>query len=289
MKSENNNPMNKLNSLVISLILILLVSCGKNKDYLVTIHTSFGDMKVILYNETPLHKENFVQLAKEGRYDSTEWHRVIEGFMIQGGNVYEKEGSSETEGDRIPAEFNKNLIHQKGALAAARQGDQVNPEKKSSGSQFYIVQGNVYTEEELTIDQGSLNRGLSQLFRMPEYDTIYQEFVTLQESGASNSELNQLALSYVGLCEQVLGISLRRDFPADRLEVYTTAGGTPHLDDQYTVFGKVVEGLEVIDKIAAVNTGRMDRPVTPIYLTMEVEMISKKTITEEYGYQYPEE
>lgn len=268
---------------------LLTVGCDDKKDFLVTIHTQFGDMKVILFNETPLHKSNFLKLAQEGRYDSTEWHRVIEGFMIQGGNVFAKEGEAENEENRIPAEFNEQFYHTKGALAAARQGDQINPEKMSSGSQFYIVQGKVYSEEELTTDQYQLSRGLSQCLGMPKYDSIYQKFVKMSEERRTNEEINQLALEYVDLVEEELGIDLAVDFPQDRLESYITVGGTPHLDDQYTVFGRVVEGLGVIDEIAAVQTGRGDRPVEPIYLTMEVEKVPKKQITEKYGYKYPAE
>lgn len=268
---------------------LVTVGCDDKKDFLVTIHTQFGDMKVILFNETPLHKSNFVKLAQEGRYDSTEWHRIIEGFMIQGGNVFAKEGESETEESRIPAEFNEQFYHTKGALAAARQGDQINPEKMSSGSQFYIVQGKVYSEEELTTDQYKLSRGLSQCLGMPKYDSIYQKFVKMSEEKRTNEEINQLALEYVDLVEEELGIDLSIDFPEERLEKYVTLGGAPHLDDQYTVFGRVVEGLGVIDEIAAVQTGRGDRPIQPIYLTMEVEKIPKKEITEKYGYVYPAE
>jgi peptidyl-prolyl cis-trans isomerase B (cyclophilin B) len=278
--------MKKLLSLIITLVII--TSCNdKNKDYLITIHTSMGDMKVILFDETPLHKKNFAKLALEGSYDSTEWHRIIEGFMIQGGDVYAKNESQETESDRIPAEIVPGFYHTKGMLAAARQGDQVNPEKKSSGSQFYIIHGKVFSEEELTTDQLKLNQSLSQLLQMPEYDTIRDSFIQLQQQ-RKFEEMNQLAFKYKGLCEQELGVELDREIDPERLELYTTVGGAPHLDEEYTIFGKVVEGVEVVDKIAAVETTTADRPKTPIYLTMEVERVPKKEITKKYGYQYPD-
>lgn len=273
----------------IMILLVTLFSCGDdNKDYLVTIKTSMGDMKVILYNETPLHKKNFIELARSGEYDSTEWHRVIKNFMIQGGDIYAKNDGKEPEKDRIPAELDTDFLHTKGSLAAARQGDNVNPEKMSSGSQFYVVHGKVFTEGELTVDQVALNRGISELLQKPEYDTLKTKFLELQEAGRFD-EMSQLAMNYVDLVEQELGISLKKEISNRRLEAYTTVGGAPHLDGEYTVFGRVVEGLEVIDKIAAVETNRYDRPVTPVYMTMEVTRISKKEIEKKYGYTYPEE
>ena len=163
---------------------LFLSACNdKNKDYLVTIHTEFGDMKAILYNETPLHKSNFIELAKSGKYDSTTWHRVIEGFMIQGGDIYAKDGASEPADARIPAEIVEGFLHTKGALAAARQGDRTNPEKKSSSCQFYIVDGKSFSNEELTIDQQKLNQGVSKMLQNDEYDSLRQMFVELQRKG----------------------------------------------------------------------------------------------------------
>ncbi len=266
---------------------LMLSACGnKNKDYLVTIKTSFGDMKVLLYEETPLHKENFLELARSGRFDSTIFHRVIKEFMIQGGNVYEKEGTQEPEDARIPAEFVKSFYHKKGALAAARQVDQVNPEKKSSSCQFYIVQGKVWTEAELTIDQYKLNQAMSAMLQKSEYDSLRAAFVQMQQAREFD-KMNALAINYKDEIEEVMGVELDKEFNPDRLAAYTTIGGTPHLDDDYTVFGRVVEGLEVIDKIAEVKTGGASKPVENIYMTMEVEQVKKKEITKKYGYIYP--
>lgn len=265
----------------------VLTSCDNNKDYLVTIHTEYGDMKVILYEETPLHKRNFIELAKSGRYDSTLWHRVIEGFMIQGGNVSAKEGTRETAEDRIPAEIVDGFYHTKGALAAARQGDQVNPEKKSSSTQFYIVHGRTFAPEELTTDQMKLNQGISQLLSDERFDTLRQQFIELRQK-RDIAGMNALALENKALVEQELGVELDVPFDQERLELYTTTGGAPHLDGEYTIFGRVVEGLDVIDKIAAVKTNRTDQPLEDTYITMEVELIPKKEITAKYGYRYPE-
>jgi len=268
--------------------LLFLTACGdKNKDYLVTIKTSYGDMKVLLYDETPLHKQNFLDLARSGRFDSTIFHRVINEFMIQGGNVYEKEGTQEPKEARVPAEIVDGLFHRKGELAAARQGDQVNPERMSSSSQFYIVHGKVYTEEELTVDQGKLTQAIQGMIQRDEYKELYDQFVALQRAREFD-KINDLMLEYKNECEQVMEVELDKEFDQARLEAYTTVGGTPHLDDQYTVFGRVVEGLDVIDKIATVEVLSGDRPTETIHMTMEVETVKKKKITKEYGYIYPD-
>ncbi len=273
---------------IIIWILMALPSCNSDKDILVNINTQFGTIKVLLYDETPLHKKNFIELVKEGKYDSTQWHRVIKNFMVQGGNVYEKEGTQESEEDRIPAEIIDDFMHTKGSLAAARQPDNINPTKMSSASQFYIVHGKIFSEEELTIDQYALNQGLSELMRDSSYDTIAQQFINLQREN-KNKEMNQLALRYVDLVESVQGISLRKDISQDRIGAYTTLGGAPHLDNEYTIFGRVVVGLEVVDQIASVSVGRANRPIEDLFMTMNIEEIPKKQITEQYGYIYPEE
>ena len=272
---------------IITGLMMVLQGCNSDKDILVNINTQFGTIKVLLYNETPLHKKNFIELVKAGKYDSTLWHRVMKGFMVQGGNVNQKEGTQESLEDRIPAEIISGFMHTKGALAAARQPDRVNPEKMSSASQFYIVHGKIFSTEELTIDQFALNQGLSELMKNPGYDSIAQQFINLQR-GNKIEEMNQLALRYVELVESVQGISLRKDMALDRIEAYTTLGGAPHLDNEYTIFGRVVAGLDVVDQIASVSVGRANRPIEELFMTMEIEEVPKKEITEKYGYSYPE-
>lgn len=267
-------------------LVVLLSACDKNKDYLVTIHTEYGDMKAILYEETPLHKKNFIELAKSGRYDSTTWHRVIEGFMIQGGNIYAKEGTQEPADDRIPAEIVEGMMHTKGALAAARQANQMNPEKKSSGAQFYIVDGRRYTEAELTTDLMKLNQAVSQMLQNDEYDSLRQKFIDLQQNGDFEA-MSQLALDSKDYVEQEMDIDVDKEVDPETLDAYTKGEGVPHLDDEYTIFGRIVEGLDVIDRIAAVETNG-EKPVKNTYITMEVEMVPKKEITKKYGYEYPE-
>jgi peptidyl-prolyl cis-trans isomerase B (cyclophilin B) len=183
----------------------------KPKEIQLEIYTNYGVMTVKLYNETPLHRDNFVKLATEGFYDSLLFHRVIQGFMIQAGDPNSKNAPAGKmlgtggPGYTVPAEFNANLIHKKGALAAARMGDHVNPQKASSGSQFYIVQGRP--------------------------------------------------------------TAVGQNYSDEQREIYKTRGGTPFLDGQYTVFGEVIKGQEVIDAIASVPTQPGDRPVNDVIIT----------------------
>lgn len=286
------------NILILAFQVTLIFSCSssdikdkgkrKKKDDLVIIHTAFGDMTVLLYEETPLHKANFLDLAKSGAYDSTKWHRVIEKFVVQGGNIDDKKGGSPSNRKNVPAEIVEGFYHHKGALAAARQSDQVNPEKESSPSQFYVIQGKQFTEQELTVDQFALQRSIGQLLSNPNYDTLRQKFQQLAES-RDNEGLNELAMSLTGLVEAELGTKVTKDISEEKVEIYSQQGGTPQLDGEYTVFGKVVSGLDVIDKLAAVKTNRMDRPNEDIYMTMEVITMKTKEITQKYGYNYPED
>ena len=264
------------------IILLLILSCAMDKDVLITISTPYGEMKAILYDETPLHKKNFIELSETGKFDSTIFHRVIENFMIQGGDV---NLVSENEIDyTIPAEFNDNLFHRKGEIAAARMGDNVNPDKESSGCQFYIVQGKVYKEEELTLDINALYGGVRRLLQEEEYSDMRQKFIDAQNDP---EETQKLAISLSEVCEEKYGMQIRKTISDDILKAYTTVGGVPHLDGAYTVFGRIVEGLEVIDKIASVKTGAADKPLEDIPMTFKIKKISKEKITKDYGYSYP--
>ncbi len=274
------------------LITSLLVACGDtNKDYLVKIKTEYGDMIVVLYDKTPLHKKNFLELVKSKRYDSTNFHRIVENFMIQGGDVAEKEGRQETEEDRVPAEIVDGFYHIKGALAAARQPDQLNPEKKSSATQFYIVQGNSW--ETMATNVQLLNQKMGELLQDTAYSDLSQQFQELARN-RDNKGMNDLALANKSLVEEKYGINLSVD-ASEYPEAYQGIGGYPYLDGEYTVFGKVVEGFDVIDKMATVKTrqnprsGENSMPLETIYITMEVIEMKKKEITKKYGYEYFEE
>ncbi|SHH30859.1 peptidyl-prolyl cis-trans isomerase B (cyclophilin B) [Chryseolinea serpens] len=279
--------------ILVTLILLVIVSgCAQKKDYVVTIKTRYGNMVAILYDETPLHKANFIKLAKEHYYDSTMFHRVIQGFMIQGGDPDSKKA---TPGQRlgqggpgytVNAEFNPKFFHERGALSAARLADAQNPTKASSGSQFYVVQGTKMTEGELRTDFEKLNNVLGQFFQNPAnqgaYDSLAEAF---QAQDVKLLQARMVALR--PRVEKELNVNLSKEISPERLKVYTTVGGTPALDGGYTVFGKVIQGLDVLDKIAAVTT-EQERPTEDIRMTVTVEELSVKKIEKLYGYHYPE-
>ena len=195
----------------------------------VEISTPMGVMKVKLYDETPIHRDNFLKLAEEGYYDGTQFHRIIKAFMIQGGDPNTKSeatmGMAGTGGPgyTLEAEIKPQFFHKKGALAAARQGDAVNPQKRSSGSQFYIVQGDTYSTEQLN---------------------AFEKRMQYAKPGFTWTE--------------------------EQKQTYGEVGGTPHLDGDYTVFGEIIEGLDVLDAIAATPTRPGDRPLEEIRMTMKV-------------------
>jgi peptidyl-prolyl cis-trans isomerase B (cyclophilin B) len=270
----------------------LISGCGQDKDdYVVTIKTQFGEMKALLYDETPLHKKNFIKLAEEGALDNTLFHRVIQEFMIQGGDPNSKTAvKGQPLGDggpgyTVPAEINTNLLHERGALSAARLSDAQNPKKESSGSQFYIVQGKVWTKEELTLDQEKLYYGLQQILQNPSNKGLLDSLNQLYR--ADQTAFQKKVISLAPMIQQATNLDLNKTIEQSRLDLYTTIGGAPHLDGGYTVFGKVVKGLEVIDKIAAVAKDQSDRPLEDIRMTVKVEKMSKKKIEKEFGYQYP--
>ena len=277
----------KAKLLWLACLLPLTMSCSSEKDALIKIHTRHGDIYAILYDQTPKHKENFINLAESGRFDSTEFHRVIDNFMIQGGDVFSKEGLPEKDWYTIPAEFNKDLIHEKGAIAAARQGDNINPEKRSSGCQFYIVEGKVYSELELTTDMRRLQQQFMKYISVESHKELANRYAELYNFG-DYSGLNDLMLSKKGDMEEFFNINLDKKLTPKQITTYTSVGGTPHLDEGYTVFGKVIKGLDVVDKISSERTNSMDKPLDPVYITVDVENISKKKITKDYGFEYPE-
>ncbi len=232
--------------LIISFTNLELIAQKKKKmskfDTLVTISTQFGDMKVLLYEKTPKHRQNFLKLAKEEFYNNLLFHRVIKNFMIQGGDPDSKNapagkmlgaGTSAPK-YKVDAEFFPDLFHKKGVIAAARDG---NAEKASSSTQFYIVQGKKLNDAEI---EGSKIR-----------------------SGAIYTE--------------------------EQIKIYKEIGGTPFLDQNYTVYGEVVQGIEIIDKIAEVATDGSDRPDKDVQMQVSIKKMSKKKITKEFGYKYEEQ
>lgn len=246
----------------------------------VTLSTTFGEVKIKLYNETPQHRDNFIKLVKEGYYDGTIFHRVIKDFMIQGGDPDSKTATPEQvlgnggPGYNIPAEFNDSLYHKKGALAAARIGDQMNPKRESSGSQFYIVQGRTFSEVDLKrfeerINQERLNSMWAQLLEKPENAELKKMIDGFVKVG-NQSEINFLMQQIQPQLMQQLEANGRYKYSAEAIKTYGTIGGTPHLDGSYTVFGEVVEGMDVIDKIAAVSIGQNDRPTENVVMKIKL-------------------
>ena len=238
----------------------------------VKIQTTLGDIVVRLYDETPIHRDNFVKLAKEGYYDGTLFHRVIKDFMIQGGDPDSKgapAGKMLGVGGpdyTLQAEIVDGLFHKRGALAAARQGDEVNPERRSSGSQFYIVWGQVY-------NQGQL-RQFSKQLKMQKVQNAFNQLAAQHrdEIMQMRRERNRAGLQELQdkLAVQAEVMVTGDGLTAEQIEVYSTIGGTPHLDGQYTVFGEVEQGLDIVEMIQNAATGRGDRPFDDIEMKVTV-------------------
>lgn len=242
---------------------------------LVKIKTTEGDITVSLYDETPLHRDNFLKLAREGFYDGTLFHRVIKDFMVQGGDPDSKGAPAGKQlgtggpGYTIPAEFCPQLFHKRGALSAARLGDEVNPERESSGSQFYIVWGKSYKEQELK----QMERQMAMQQEQTVFNTLAREHRNEIMELRRNRDRSGLQELQDRLVEQTKARCKEAGLPtfsATQRETYTTLGGTPFLDGQYTVFGEVTEGLDVVERIQNVATSRGDRPQQDVSMTMEV-------------------
>ena len=251
------------------------------EDVKVKIKTSMGDITILLYSETPLHQKNFVKLVNEKFYDGILFHRVIKDFMIQAGDPDSKTAAkgqplgSGGPGYTIPAEFRTGLFHKKGALSAARLGDQMNPEKQSSGSQFYVVQGTKYNDMQLNqMDAQFESQAFMSLIRKYLNDNP-AEMAKVQEKQNTGDQagLQVIIDEITAKCKAEHPEITPRKLSEKEKEVYKTVGGTPHLDGNYTVFGEVVEGLEIIDKIAVVATDASDRPLE------DVKIISMEVIT----------
>lgn len=243
----------------------------------VEIKTSLGDIVVELYNETPKHRDNFIKLAKEGYYDGVLFHRVIKDFMVQTGDGNSKTAKKDDmlgsgdPGYTIPAEFvYPKYFHKKGALAAARTGDQVNPQRASSGSQFYIVTGQVYSEDQLHMIEQNMEYGMKQSLFQSLAMQHRQEIEEMQRNG-DRAGLERLQNELIPQVEAEYAKNPAK-LTQEQRQAYTTVGGTPHLDGQYTVFGEVVKGMDVVDKIQNVQTGVNDRPVD------DVKVISMKVL-----------
>lgn len=241
-----------------------LFSCAASKypkdQYVVKIETTKGDIVVALDNDTPLHRDNFVKLVKEDFYNGVSFHRVIQNFMIQTGDPNTKDPNSKAlpgTGDlgyTVPAEFVPGKFHKKGALAAARMGDNVNPEKRSSASQFYIVQGEVYTPEQLEQFEMRITQQNAYQLAMKRFNEQREK---LMKPDMSQEDMRRV---FDSLMTSEMRNVVEFHFSPEAMQIYTSVGGTPHLDNSYTVFGEVIEGLDVVDAIAAAETAQGDVP-----------------------------
>ena len=270
--------------LLLSSLPLLTSYITADKRSKVLIHTDLGDIKVVLYDETPKHRDNFLKLVQAHTLDSTLFHRVIKNFMIQGGDVdskHAKPGAQLGNGDlgyTIPAEFNPTLFHKRGALAAARQPDNINPNKESSSCQFYIVQGKVCTDSMLNSIQAGLDQQMKQqlftkMLNAPENMDLRNDFVRAQtryQQTRNGDSLTYWSAKANPMIDSVFAKTPHREITPDQRKVYETIGGTPFLDGGYTVFGEVVSGMETVDKIAAQQVDGNDRPVVDIHMTMKI-------------------
>ena len=233
----------------------------------VVIETNYGSMKARFYVDTPVHSEHYLNLVKKGYFDGTLFHRVIKDFMIQGGAQDSRNappgvkiGSGRRDMDLLP-EFRELHVHKKGALAAPRRGDPGNPQKKSDASQFYIVHGKAYTEGRLDTMEMSVNVPIKNEIIRTHYSPHKEELARLKEKD-DKREFNHFLDSILGVVDSLYAIAPGKFiWPEGVKEAYSTLGGVHHLDGEYTVFGEVFEGLEVIDKIASLAVDANNRPV----------------------------
>lgn len=288
----------RINVFLLLGLMILISACEDKKESLVVLETPFGEMTAILFDETPQHKENFLHLVQNGSYDSVLFHRVIKDFMIQTGDVatgVKRQAVDYT----LPAEFVPDkFIHRKGVLAAARVGDARNPEKRSSGSQFYIVDGDIFNEEGL--EERAKRRQYLKLYgffdrmlkskRFPTLTEKYYYHVNkLEEDSTYDFYTAQESLIFQSqpIIEKEFGAQADPGYSDWVKKVYASEGGAPHLDGEYTVFGQVIDGLDVIDQIAALQTDARDKPVNDVRMQVRILKLSKDEIERKYNYEFP--
>jgi cyclophilin family peptidyl-prolyl cis-trans isomerase len=266
----------KIEFIIVCLCAFMNISSGnpiRKREAKFQIVTELGVIKIKLYNETPLHRDNFIKLTKEGFYTALLFHRVIKRFMIQGGDPESKNaepGKLLGNGDlgyTIPAEFNPKFFHHRGVLAAAREGDQVNPEKRSSACQFYLMQGRVFRSGELDSLQTKLENSRKINLMQAKMKAIETELNQLAAEGKQN-EINAKINELREVVENESKKLPQVKFTDEQRKAYTTIGGYPSLDNNYTIFGEVIEGMEVVDQIASQPTDQNNRPLKDIKFTI---------------------
>jgi peptidyl-prolyl cis-trans isomerase B (cyclophilin B) len=258
-----------------------MVSCGGSRQEQkpegadVVITTKFGEIKLMLYDETPEHKKNFLKLIDEGFYNDLLFHRVIENFMIQGGDPMSRKagqnfmlGGNDL-GYTIPAEIVPTYYHKRGALAAARTGNQSNPERRSSGSQFYIVQGEVYTPGQLDTIEMKINFQRKDEMLKKQLNEVKDTLIALRQLNDRES-FEKIVGDIRIRVDSVYDADHKFELTEEQRKVYTTIGGYPSLDGEYTVFGEMTEGWNVLDSIAAVKTNKQNRPLEDVKMKIKV-------------------
>ena len=268
---------------IVFVLFVIGVSCGnpakkQPQETLVTIETKYGDIKVKLYDDTPKHKENFIKLVKDEFYNGLLFHRVIKNFMIQGGDPSSKNAEAGkrlgggSPGYTIEAEIMpEKHFHKRGALAAARTGGPDNPEKRSGGSQFYIVQGRTFTNGQLDTLEMAKNAQLKNRLLKEYLDKSQDELAKFRQS-KDQAGFNIYVAELREKVDSIFTTSGEKfSYTPDQRRIYTTDGGYPSLDGEYTVFGEVVDGMDVVDKIATVETDKYDRPLEDIDMKMKLD------------------
>ena len=257
-----------LKTFFIFFTLVFIISCKApegNENTIVSLKTTLGDIKIKLYNATPIHRDNFIRLVKSGFYEGVSFHRIIKNFMVQAGDPETRAVKSPNFPDSlktytIQAEINNLYFHKKGALAAARQGDDVNPLMRSSGTQFYIVQGVKFSDDDLNMAEQRINSNIKQ----SHFNSLIKETSdSLRLAGKTMTDAEIQEIASIKMFQYLTGY---KDYKIseEQRNIYKTLGGTPRLDNTYTVFGEVTEGLDIVDKIAEVPTDSSDKPVNAI-------------------------
>lgn len=257
-----------LKTFFIFFTLVFIISCKApegNENTIVSLKTTLGDIKIKLYDGTPIHRDNFIRLVKSGFYEGVSFHRIIKNFMVQAGDPETRAVKSPNFPDSlktytIPAEFNNLYFHKRGALAAARQGNDVNPLMRSSGTQFYIVQGVKFSDDDLNMAEQRINSNIKQ----SHFNSFIKETSdSLRLAGKTMTDAEIQEISSIKMFQY---LTEYKDYKIseDQRNVYKTLGGTPRLDNTYTVFGEVTEGLDIVDKIADVPTDSNDKPISDI-------------------------
>jgi cyclophilin family peptidyl-prolyl cis-trans isomerase len=271
--------MKKILFFVVITFFIMGISCGgngkKSEEKVVSVDTEFGEIKIKLYNDTPKHRDNFVKLVSEGFYNDLLFHRVISNFMVQGGDPKSRDAQPDAmlgnggPGYTVPAEINPVHFHKKGAVAAARLGGSGNPEKNSSGSQFYIVQGKIFRPGELDTMEISINNQRKEMMMRNQFNLEKSKFDDLRGKN-DPAGFNVLLAELRDKVDSMYNAGPQFTLTEEQRKAYSTVGGYPSIDGEYTVFGEVIEGLDVIDKIAAVEVNKANRPLKDVRMKVEL-------------------